>query len=122
MKVILVDLLVPAVPVEAVVEDTQPGVIMDLVAMDQVVVVDPAIVMQLITTITEIVMQMHILMVEAVSMGMAQMAEVEAAVALDLVLVMPTRNSLHHDNPNMEPHPLSVEWVPYNLFSFVYLS
>src|SRR3954469_12460861 len=55
ITVMLVDLLMLAVPVVAVVEDKQPEVIMDLVAMDLVVVVDPALVMQMVITITEIV-------------------------------------------------------------------
>lgn len=93
MKVMLVDLLALAVPVVAVVEDKQPEVIMDLVAMVLVVVVDPALV-QLIT-IMEITMRMHILMGMAVTADRAQMAGAEVAPALDLDLAMPTRNSLH---------------------------
>jgi hypothetical protein len=116
MKVMLLDLLTLAVPVVAVVEDKQPEIIMDLVAMDLVVVVDQALAMQLINTMKKIPMQMHIPMVVAVAADMAQMVGVEVAVALDLVLAMPTRNTLDHANQNMKPNLLYVEWVSYNLF------
>ena len=99
MKVMLVDLLALAVPVVVVVEDKQLEVIMDLVATVLVVVVDPALV-QLIT-ITEIIMQMHILMVVAVATDRAHMAEAEVVPAQDLDLVMPIfLNSLHGANQN----------------------
>jgi hypothetical protein len=117
--VMLVDLLALAVPVVAVVEDKQLEVIMGLVAMDLVAVVDLALAMQLTTTIMEVVIQMHILMVVVVVTDMVQMAGEAAAVALDLVLAMPTRNFLHRANLSMEPSPLCVKWVPYNLFSFL---
>jgi hypothetical protein len=115
MKVMLLDLPTLAVPV-VVEEDKQPEVIMDLVAMDLVVVVDQALAMQLINTMKKIPMQMHIPMVVAVAADMAQMVGVEVAAALDLVLAMPTRNTLDHANQNMKPNLLYVEWVSYNLF------
>jgi hypothetical protein len=118
LEVMLVDLLALAVQVVAGVEDKQPEV-MDLVAMDLVVVVDMALAMQLITTLMKIVVQMHILMVVVVATDRAQMVGVAAAAALDLVLAMPTRNSLHCANISMEPNLLCVEWVPYTLFSFL---
>jgi hypothetical protein len=119
IMVMLVDLLVLVVAVVAVVEDKQLEVLMDLVAMDLVVAAESALAVHLITTIMEIVMQMHILMVVAVAMGKAQMAGAAAATALDLVLAMPTRNTHHHTNQNMKPNLLYVEWVSYNLFVFV---
>jgi hypothetical protein len=108
MKVMLVNLPVQAVAVVVVVEDKQPGGIMDLVAMDLVVAMDPALVMQVITTIMDIVMQMHILMVVVVEADKAPMVGTEAAAALDLVLAMPTRKSLRRANPNMKPNPLDL--------------
>lgn len=120
MVVVAEDILALVVPV-VVVEAKQREVIMDLVVMDLVMVVDLALVMQLVTTTMHKVLQMQILMVVAVAVDMAQMVVAVVAAALGPGLAMPSLNYLRLVNLNMEPNLSCVMSVSYNIYFLLFV-
>lgn len=121
MVVVAEDILALVVPVVVVVEAKQREVIMDLVVMDLVMVVDLALVMQLVTTTMHKVLQMQILMVVAVAVDMAQMVVAVVAAALGPGLAMPSLNYLRLVNLNMEPNLSCVMSVSYNIYFLLFV-
>ena len=111
----LVDFLALVVPAAALVVDNRPEV-RDLVAMDQAKVLHPALVMPLITTTLETVMQRHMLIPSVVAVDMAQMVVAVAVPCWICVCRCQSLTCFYHANLYMDPNPLSVEWVPYNFY------